>query len=142
VANQSMQKICFVANDTPEASAAAERLRDRYGHFNANEAEVLVALGGDGLMLQTLHSTLRTGLPVYGMNFGSVGFMMNTFSEDDLPARLRLVQRTRIYPLSMTVLDTTGTTPRWRSMKCRCSAPHIKRRKSRSLSMKRPGSMS
>jgi len=53
---------------------------------------------------------MRTGLPVYGMNFGSVGFMMNTFSEDDLPARLRLVQRTRIYPLSMTVLDAMGTT--------------------------------
>jgi len=110
VTSQSMQRICFVASETPEASAAAERLRNRYGHYTAGEAEVLVALGGDGLMLQTLHSTMRTGLPVYGMNFGSVGFMMNTFSEDDLPARLRLVQRTRIYPLSMTVLDAMGTT--------------------------------
>ncbi|MFO3797165.1 MAG: NAD(+)/NADH kinase, partial [Anaerolineales bacterium] len=67
-------------------------------------ADVVVALGGDGLMLQTLHRVMRMGVPVYGMNFGSVGFMMNTFSEDDLEARLAAVQRTRIFPLSMQVL--------------------------------------
>jgi NAD+ kinase len=72
-------------------------------------ADVVVALGGDGLMLQTLHRVMRKGIPVYGMNFGSVGFMMNTFSEEDLDQRLSKVQRTVIYPLSMTATDTTGS---------------------------------
>lgn len=61
-------------------------------------------------MLQTLHRVMRTRTPVYGMNFGSVGFMMNAFSEDDLDQRLRDVQRTVIYPLSMTATDTSGST--------------------------------
>lgn len=108
VSSQSTERICFVTNDTPDANLAAERLRDRYGHHDMDDADVVVALGGDGLMLQTLHEVMRTGIAVYGMNFGSVGFMMNTFSEDDLEARLQAVQRTRIYPLSMDVIDTSG----------------------------------
>ena len=110
VSSQSTERICFVTNDTHEANVAAHRLRERYGHYNLDTANVVVALGGDGLMLQTLHKVMRSDTPVYGMNFGSVGFMMNNFSEDDLVARLELVQRTRIYPLSMTVFDTTGNT--------------------------------
>jgi NAD+ kinase len=110
VSSQSTERICFVTNETPEARIAAERFRDRYGHHDMESADVVVALGGDGLMLQTLHKAMRLSIPVYGMNFGSVGFMMNTFSENDLQARLQAVQRTRIYPLSMHVLDTTGAT--------------------------------
>jgi NAD+ kinase len=110
VSSQSTERICFVTNDTPEANVAAQRFRDRYGHYEADTADVVVALGGDGLMLQTLHKAMRLGIPVYGMNFGSVGFMMNAFSEDELQERLDSVQRTRIYPLSMTVLDNTGAT--------------------------------
>jgi NAD+ kinase len=79
-----------------------------YGDYAMETADVVVALGGDGLMLQTLHKVMRVGIPVYGMNFGSVGFMMNTYSEEDLDRRLEEVQRTRIYPLSMDVLDTSG----------------------------------
>lgn len=110
MSSQSTERINFVTNDTPEANVAAQRLRDRYGHHDVDAADVVVALGGDGLMLQTLHRVMHSGIPVYGMNFGSVGFMMNAFSENDLPARLHAVQRTRIYPLSMTVLDATGAT--------------------------------
>ena len=110
MSSQSTERICFVTNDTAEANFAASRLRNRYGHHDMDDADVVVALGGDGLMLQTLHAVMRTGIAVYGMNFGSVGFMMNTFSEDDLQSRLQAVQRTRIYPLSMTVLDTKGVT--------------------------------
>ncbi len=110
MSSQSTERICFVTNDTPEANIAAQRFRDRYGHHDAESADVVVALGGDGLMLQTLHKVMRLGIPVYGMNFGSVGFMMNAFSEDELQERLGSVQRTRIYPLSMTVLDNTGAT--------------------------------
>jgi NAD+ kinase len=108
VATRPTERITFVTNGTPEADIAAQRLRQRYGDIALESAEVVVALGGDGLMLQTLHRVMRTGVPVYGMNFGSVGFMMNTFSEDDLGERLAAAQQTRIYPLSMQVVETTG----------------------------------
>ena len=110
LSGQPADRICFVTNGTPEADAAAARLKARYGDYGIETADVVVALGGDGLMLQTLHRAMRTGIPVYGMNFGSVGFLMNVFSEDSLQQRLEAVQRTRIYPLSMDVLDTSGNT--------------------------------
>lgn len=105
-------RIHFVTNDTPEADAAVTRMRSRYGDFSLETAEAVVALGGDGLMLQTLHRVMKMDKPVYGMNFGSVGFMMNPFSEDDLYSRLQAAQRTRIYPLAMVALDASGMTHR------------------------------
>ncbi len=102
------KRIHFVTNLTAEADAAALRLRQRYGEHSIEDADFVVALGGDGLMLQTLHRVMRTGTPVYGMNFGSVGFMMNAFSEDDLHQRLASAQATRIFPLCMEVLDASG----------------------------------
>lgn len=110
MSSQPADRICFVTNDTPEADAAADRLKARYGDYAIDVADVVVALGGDGLMLQTLHRVMGLGIPVYGMNFGSVGFMMNAFSEDDLERRLESVQRTRIFPLSMQVVDADGHT--------------------------------
>ncbi|MBB4053762.1 NAD+ kinase [Devosia subaequoris] len=98
----------FVSSETPEALAAAERMRKRYGKFDLDRSDVLVALGGDGLMLQTLHRAMKLGVPVYGMNFGSVGFMMNPFSEDALVDRIAAAQRTRIYPLAMEAVDVSG----------------------------------
>lgn len=106
--NPANIKICVVTNETPEAEAAAMELRQIYPDVPLDQADVVVALGGDGLMLQTLHSVMRASTPVYGMNFGSVGFMMNTFSPDDLEARLTAAQRTRIFPLSMQVTDAAG----------------------------------
>lgn len=103
-------QICFVTNDTAPAKKAADRLRTRYGECGIDNAEVVVALGGDGLMLQTLHRVMGRNVPTYGMNFGSVGFMMNEFSENRLDERLIAAQRTHIYPLAMTVLDGDGTT--------------------------------
>lgn len=103
-----MSRICVVTNETSAAEQAAARLRRRYGVASMEEADFVVALGGDGLMLQTLHKVMGTEKPVYGMNFGSVGFMMNSFGEDALPERLLASQRTRIYPLSMQVLDASG----------------------------------
>jgi NAD+ kinase len=108
--SQPYTRVSFVTNGTPDADAAAARLAGRYGHHPLEDADIVVALGGDGLMLQTLHRVMQSGQPVYGMNFGSVGFMMNPFSEDDLMNRLASVQRTRIYPLSMQVRDSTGQT--------------------------------
>lgn len=103
-------RVGFVTNGTAEADTAAARLRERYGDTPLDEANVIVALGGDGLMLQTLHQAMGRNVPVYGMNFGSVGFLMNVFSEDSLAERLSVAQATRIYPLSMTVLSTSGVT--------------------------------
>ena len=108
MAHSQTQRICIVTNGTPDAEAAAARLRGRYGDCPMEGADVIVALGGDGLMLQTLHKTLRANVPVYGMNFGTVGFLMNSFSEDGLDERLAAAQKTTIHPLSMHVIDTSG----------------------------------
>ncbi|GLQ57595.1 NAD kinase [Devosia nitrariae] len=102
------RKIGFVASGTPDAEAAVADLRAMYGEAGLDEAEAIVALGGDGLMLQTLHKVMRRNVPVYGMNFGSVGFLMNNFARDDLIERLEVAQPTEIYPLSMEVIDANG----------------------------------
>lgn len=92
-------RLMFVASDTPVAQESLARLIGRYGQAPLAEAEVLVALGGDGLMLSTLHR--NTGLPVYGMNRGTIGFMMNDYAEDDLPARITEAEETVTNPLAM-----------------------------------------
>lgn len=94
-----------------EAIAAQEALRDmvqRYGHVPLEQAQVVVALGGDGFMLQTLHATQGRDLPVYGMNRGTVGFLMNGYSRNDLVARLAAAEETVINPLRMRASDRDG----------------------------------
>jgi NAD+ kinase len=103
-------RIAFIASDVDDAGAAEARLAARYGSVAPEEAEVIVALGGDGLMLQTLHTFMNTGKPIYGMNCGSVGFLMNEFAEDDLPARLAAAVETAIHPLAMRAVDADGKT--------------------------------
>jgi len=100
--------INFVSSGTPEANAAAAKLRERYGQVEIEAASVVVALGGDGLMLQSLHRAMARGVPVYGMNFGTIGFLMNDFAEDHLLDRLTAAKPTQIYPLSMEVVDAAG----------------------------------
>jgi NAD+ kinase len=105
----SPDRVSFVSSGTPEADAAADSLRNRYGDVGFDSASVLVALGGDGLMLQTLHRVMDRRVPVYGMNFGSVGFLMNDFGTDGLVDRLAAAKPTHIYPLTMQVTDSSGT---------------------------------
>lgn len=102
------ERIAFVASDVPEAREAAARLAARYGDCPAEQADAIVALGGDGLMLQTLHRFMNDKIPIYGMNRGSVGFLMNEYSEEDLCERLAAAEVTRIHPLSMLAQDRTG----------------------------------
>jgi len=102
-------RIAFVASDVPEAQAAFARLAARYGNVTVGRPDVVVALGGDGLMLATLHAHLNDGVPIYGMNRGSVGFLMNEYQEDDLTVRLARAEMTRIHPLRMLAVDTSGT---------------------------------
>jgi len=103
-----MDKIAFLASEASEAVEAAERLRARYGAVPPEEADVIVALGGDGLMLQALHEFMSTGKPIYGMNRGSVGFLMNDYRPDDLKERLASAETETIHPLRMTVTTTEG----------------------------------
>jgi NAD+ kinase len=103
-----MVKISFAASDAQIAQRAYERLTSQYPNVPAQEADVIVALGGDGFMLNTLHSTMHLDTPVYGMNCGTVGFLMNEFHEDDLPARLMAAEEEVINPLSMIAQDVDG----------------------------------
>jgi NAD+ kinase len=101
-------RIAFVASQTPEAEEARRRLSARYGGHGSDDADVIVALGGDGLMLQTLHKFIGSGKPIYGMHRGTVGFLMNDFSEADLENRLGAAQTTLIHPLIMRTRDREG----------------------------------
>jgi NAD+ kinase len=106
---RKFEKIAFVASDHDVARDALSRLTSRYGNVSPDKSDAIVALGGDGLMLQTLHRYLTDRIPIYGMNRGSVGFLMNEYGEDDLLARLARAEITRIHPLRMTARDALGT---------------------------------
>ena len=95
------RRVAILAGQSTEAQKARAALVARYGSASEDEADMVVALGGDGFMLETLHRFLRRGLPVYGMNRGSVGFLMNDYREDDLPARLAAAQTATVHPLRM-----------------------------------------
>ena len=102
--------IAFIAANTEEANAARERLASRYGDVRPKAADVIVALGGDGFMLQTLHAFMNTGKPIYGMNCGSVGFLMNEFKASGLRARIDAAESTVVRPLAMQATDMHGKT--------------------------------
>ncbi|HZC17884.1 MAG TPA: NAD kinase [Caulobacteraceae bacterium] len=103
-----IQRLAFVASNRPEAQAVRARLAARYGEAPVNEAQVIVALGGDGFMLETLHRNLGRSVPIYGMNQGSVGFLMNDYSEERLLERINAAERAVIHPLVMTTIDANG----------------------------------
>jgi NAD+ kinase len=102
------ERIHFVASSVPLAEAARVRLAARYGQIAMDDADVIVALGGDGLMLSTLHSTTGRSVPVYGMNRGTVGFLMNAYSEDGLTERLAAAEPAVINPLRMRAVRADG----------------------------------
>jgi len=101
-------RIAFVASAGTVAQAALAQLTNLYGNHNADDADVVVALGGDGLMLQTLHAHMRSGKPIYGMHRGTVGFLMNEFSTHDLHTRLAAARESLINPLLMRATDVHG----------------------------------
>ena len=106
--SKRFQHIAFVASHTPEARDAYGRLEKRYGNADPAKADVIVALGGDGLMLQTLHKFMNSGKPIYGMHRGTVGFLMNEFVEERLTERLSNAHITVIHPLVMQARDAQG----------------------------------
>jgi NAD+ kinase len=104
----AFERIHFVASSVDLAEEARARLIARHGQSAVADAEVIVALGGDGLMLSTLHATKGLGIPVYGMNRGTVGFLMNEFDEDRLIERLRAAEEAVINPLRMQAVRSDG----------------------------------
>src|SRR5437868_2877791 len=101
-----MTKLHFTA--VPQAEDSVADLRGRYGDAGPEAADIVVALGGDGFMLQTLHAFTGTGKPIYGMNRGTVGFLMNEYHQDDLMERLAAAERAVIHPLKMTAHREQG----------------------------------
>jgi NAD+ kinase len=102
------RRLAFVAAEVPQARRALNALVKLYGQATAEEADIVVALGGDGLMLQTLHRFMSSGKAIYGMNRGSVGFLMNDYSEKSLRERLHAAELTTVRPLRMTATDQAG----------------------------------
>src|ERR1700749_1727833 len=105
---QRYDRIAFVASSSEEAQAALAQFSATYGNSPAAEADVVVALGGDGLRLQTLPQYMRSGKPIYGMHRGTVGFLMNEFSTQDLHERLSAARESVIHPLLMRATDIHG----------------------------------
>ena len=106
----ALPRIAFTASPVPAAQDALQVLTAAHGQCAPGAAEVVVALGGDGFMLQTLHATEGLDVPVYGMNCGTIGFLMNSFSLDGLPDRLAAAEETVINPLSMRAETRDGRT--------------------------------
>ena len=110
VAPRPLERLAYLSSGTPEAEAARERLVTLYGECPIGEADVVVALGGDGLMIQTLHKLMGRNVPVFGMNRGSVGFLMNDFRDDALIERLAAATSSVVHPLVMRVTTNDGET--------------------------------
>jgi NAD+ kinase len=103
-------RLAFVASRAPEAQATLAPYRHRYGDVPIEECDVIVALGGDGFMLQTLHRHLPSGKPVYGMKAGTVGFLMNQHAPDELVERISRAQPAVLKPLEMLAVSEAGST--------------------------------
>ncbi len=105
-------KLALLVSDSDVAEAAGAALRARYDFVSVRDADVVVALGGDGFLLHTLHEALlaKDPKPMFGMNRGTVGFMMNEFEEDDLPARIAAARAFILHPLMMTAVTVSGET--------------------------------
>jgi NAD+ kinase len=101
-------RLAFVASDRPEAQEARDRLAFRYGDLAPAEAQVVVALGGDGFMLETLHAHMGSAKPIFGMNRGTVGFLMNDYGEMGLVQRINDARQTLTHPLAMTAVTLDG----------------------------------
>ena len=102
------KKLAFISSSTSTARAACQRLRKRYGRVSLKKADAVIVLGGDGTMLKTLHECFQLDIPIYGMNRGTVGFLMNEFRETDLIKRLERSKTIELHPLLMRVKTVAG----------------------------------
>jgi len=102
------ENIAFISSSTASARAACQSLRKKYGRIALERADVVVVLGGDGTMLKTLHECFQLAIPIYGMNRGTVGFLMNEFKEENLLKRLERAKIVELHPLLMKVQTVSG----------------------------------
>ena len=107
---QRYERLAFVASPGSEAQAALAALTKAYGGVAPEQADAIVALGGDGLMLQTLHRYMRSEKAIYGMHRGTVGFLMNEYNPTRLKERLAAARTTVIHPLLMHAINGRGAT--------------------------------
>ena len=103
-----MTKIAFLASRKPDAGIAMQKLVDRYGNCPVENADVIAPVGGDGFMLETLKEHMNSGKPVYGINRGTVGFLMNALDLDDLPEKITSAEAAKVRPLEMTATTISG----------------------------------
>src|SRR5438874_2632802 len=108
--SRGAQRVAFLASEAEAAQQAIVELRQRYGTVDLREAEIIVPLGGDGFMLETLHRHVGRGVPIFGMHRGSVGFLMNSYRLDGLTERLAASQPVELYPLEMQATCEHGDT--------------------------------
>lgn len=106
----STHRLCILASDKPLAVETGATLRKRFGDHVPTDCDTIVAVGGDGFMLETLRAHMKAGKPFYGVNCGTVGFLMNSPDLDDLPARIAEAEQAVIHPLSMQAVDEAGAT--------------------------------
>lgn len=102
------EKLAFLASDADDAQIALDKLVSIYGNCDPSECTSIVALGGDGFMLQTQHEFMNSNIPIYGMNKGTVGFLMNEYKPDNLKQRISRALKSKIRPLSMKATDMDG----------------------------------
>ncbi|NRB13761.1 MAG: NAD kinase [Rhizobiales bacterium] len=103
-------KLTFVASQTDEAQQALQELTSTYGNVAAENADVIIALGGDGFMLECLHKFNNCDIPIYGLNRGTIGFLMNEFSQTDLLQRLDVAEQHSVHPLKADIITMSGET--------------------------------
>lgn len=106
--NMTQPALTFIAAETPEAQSALEKLRTDYVDVGIKKADIVIVIGGDGTMLEALHEVHDLKIPVYGMNCGSVGFLLNPFRPENLMQRLNEAHQVDIYPLQMIATDNEG----------------------------------
>ena len=104
-----LQKPFFLASNNEEAQKKKESLEKKFGTNAIENADVIVVLGGDGFMLEVIKKQMEKNLPLFGLNYGSVGFLMNTVNDEDLMQRLDSSQSIKIKPLSMTAKSADGS---------------------------------
>lgn len=102
-------KFAILSSSVPEAKMAKQELEKKYGCSSLEEADVIVALGGDGFMLQTLHKSIDRCKPIFGMNKGTVGFLMNDYKLENLPERLEKAANLTLHPLRVKIKTIDGT---------------------------------
>ena len=135
--------MAFVASEAEAAQLALRELRQHYGEVDPQEADVIVPLGGDGFMLETLHRFVGSGKPIFGMHRGSVGFLMNSYRLEGLHERLAAAQPVELHPLEMAALGERTHAPQPSpSTRCRCCARPGRRRSCGSASTVSSGSTS